>query len=66
MAPPGKTANHGLSDRKFCASFSMSPHDGYGGCVPRPRYASAASARIATGKLVVACTMSGGSEFGRM
>src|SRR5439155_2683124 len=54
MAPPGNTANQGFIDRKFCASLSMSPHDGCGGCVPRPRYARPASARIAIGKLVVA------------
>ena len=66
MAPPGNTANHGFSDRKFCASLSMSPHDGCGGCVPSPRYASPASARMATGKLVVAWMISGASVLGRM
>src|SRR3989338_4711938 len=37
MAPPGNTAYQGFRDRKFCASFSMSPQDGCGGWVPRPR-----------------------------
>src|SRR5215831_10493307 len=37
IAPPGNTANHGFIDRKLCASRSMSPQDGCGGCVPRPR-----------------------------
>ena len=44
----------------------MSPQDGLGGWVPSPRYESPASARIATGKLMVACTISGGSVLGRM
>ena len=44
----------------------MSPQDGVGGCVPRPRNERAASARIAKAIEMVACTMTGAMMFGRM
>jgi len=37
MAMPGNTASRGAWNSNVCASLSMRPHDGCGGCVPRPR-----------------------------
>ena len=46
-AMPGKMPNHGAVRRYARLSFSMLPHDGSGGCVPRPRNDSADSASTA-------------------
>ena len=43
---------------RVCASLSMRPQEGSGGCVPSPRYDSAASARMASANWMVACTIS--------
>ena len=37
MAMPGNTASRGAWNSRVCASFSMRPQEGCGGCVPRPR-----------------------------
>ena len=58
IATPGYTASSGAWNSSVCASLSMRPHEGCGGCVPSPRYDSAASARIAMAKRMVACTIS--------
>ena len=50
---------------KFLAVFSIEPQDGFGGCWPRPRNDRLASAMIAVAMVRVACTMIGGSTFGR-
>ena len=47
MDSPGHTAIHGAWLRKFFAVLSMLPQDGAGGCWPRPRNDSAASAMMA-------------------
>jgi hypothetical protein len=44
----------------------MSPHDGTGGCTPRPRNDSAASSRMALAASMVATTNSCGAMFGRI
>ena len=46
-------------------SASIRPHDGSGGCVPRPRNDSAASARMAKARLTDVCTMIGGGDVGQ-
>ena len=48
------------------ASFSMFPHDGVGGWMPRPRKDRVDSAMIAAATPSVAATMIGASAFGRM
>ena len=47
IAKPGQNAIHGAWAMKRWAVFSMLPQDGAGGCWPRPRNESAASAMIA-------------------
>ncbi len=37
IATPGNTASRGAWNISVCASLSMRPHEGCGGCVPRPR-----------------------------
>ena len=37
MARPGKRVSQGLVAIVVCASISMLPHVGVGGCTPRPR-----------------------------
>jgi hypothetical protein len=37
IAMPGNTASSGCWNMRVCASLSMRPHEGCGGCVPRPR-----------------------------
>ena len=56
MASPEKIALHGDSIRKFRPSDSMSPSEGVGGCVPRPRKESDASTRIAADRSRLVCT----------
>src|SRR5438477_9574087 len=50
IASPGQTAIQGALVRKRCAALSMLPQDGAGGCWPRPRKDSAASAMIAAAR----------------
>ena len=47
IASPGQIAIQGALVRKRCAELSIEPHEGAGGCWPRPRNESAASAMIA-------------------
>ena len=47
IAAPGKTESHHAASMYERAVLSIPPHDASGGCVPRPRKLSAASARIA-------------------
>ena len=47
IARPGHIAIHGAVPRKRWAEFSIEPHDGAGGCSPRPRKDMLASAMIA-------------------
>src|SRR5690606_4486145 len=42
MARPGKSAWFGATTMRVCASNSMRPQDGIGGCAPSPRYESPA------------------------
>src|SRR3712207_2208294 len=58
-------AIHGACPRKRWAEFSMEPQDGLGGCWPRPRQDSEASAMMASAMARVACTSSGGTMLGR-
>ncbi len=44
----------------------MLPHDGAGGCWPKPRNERLASAMMAAATVMLTCTKSGGSVFGRM
>ena len=44
--------------------MSIAPHDGVGGCTPRPRNDSAASDRIAPARPRVAITITGLITFG--
>ena len=37
IASPGNIAIQGEADMKVCASFSIRPHEAWGGWVPRPR-----------------------------
>src|SRR5215472_3081044 len=62
----GQIAIQGALVRKRCAALSMLPQDGAGGCWPRPRNDSAASAMIAAAIDSVACTKSAGMMLGRM
>jgi hypothetical protein len=48
------------------AVFSIDPHDGAGGCWPRPRKDRLASAMMAVATVSVACTTSGAKMFGVM
>src|SRR5882762_11136054 len=66
IASPGQIAIQGALVRKRCAELSIEPQDGAGGCWPRPRNESAASAMIAAAIESVACTSSDGRMFGRM
>src|SRR5262245_8262311 len=66
MARPGNTAIHTALLRKRCAVLSIEPHDGAGGCWPRPRNDRLASAMIAVATEIVACTISAGRMVGRM
>src|SRR5436305_7183236 len=65
IARPGHTAIQGALTRKRCAELSMLPHDGAGGCWPRPRNESAASGMIAAAIESVDWTSSAGHMFGR-
>src|SRR5262245_63805275 len=49
----------------FPTRRSSDLHDGVGAGVPRPRYESAASARMASANSTVACTMRTGAMLGR-
>src|SRR5258707_14632236 len=66
IASPGHSAIHGALVRKRGAALSMLPQDGEGGCCPKPKNDSAASAMIAAAIESVACTNSAGMMFGRM
>src|SRR5882724_8454782 len=66
IARPGHSAIHGALVRKRYAELSMLPQDGAGGCWPRPRNDSAASAMIAAAIDKVACTKSAGMMFGKI
>src|SRR5439155_24898052 len=57
MAMPGKIASRGACETYDCASESITPQDGVGGCTPRPRNESTASPMIAAGIVTVACTI---------
>src|SRR5581483_7109019 len=66
IARPGYTASRGACERYDCASWSIVPHDGAGGCTPSPRNERTASPTIASGIVTVACTSSVLVMFGRM
>src|SRR5690606_14391818 len=66
IADPGKMDIHGAWVMKFLAVFSIEPHDGLGGCRPRPKKDRLASAMMAVAIVIVACTISGGMMLGRM
>ena len=65
MASPEKIALHGDSIRKLRPSDSISPSDGVGGCVPRPRKESDASTRIAAESSRLVCTSMTLARLGR-
>src|SRR5262249_3709307 len=66
IASPGQTAIQGALTRKRWAELSMLPHDGAGGCWPRPRKDRDASAMMAAAIESVACTSSAGRIFGKI
>src|SRR5437870_5381414 len=65
IARPGKIDSHGAVCRNVRPSFSIVPHDGLGGCTPRPRYPRLASMRIADDNPSAAWTMIGETTLGR-
>src|SRR5262249_11920278 len=66
IARPGKIASQGALLRKRCAALSMLPHEGSGGCWPRPRNDRLASEMIAVAIESEACTARLGRMFGRI
>jgi hypothetical protein len=64
MARPGKIAIRGARLVKFSAVSSMLPRRAAGGCWPRPRKESGASAMIAPAIARVAWTRSGAAMLG--
>jgi hypothetical protein len=56
-ATPGIEINHGSKNIKPLASDIIRPHDGVGGCTPRPRNDRAASSRMAWAISSVATTI---------
>ena len=66
MQTPGSTASHGPSRNSGWALDSITPSDGVGGRMPRPRNDSTASPMIAAGAATVACTISVFTALGRM
>src|SRR5690606_40505919 len=64
IAAPGKTLSHHALPMKDCASKSIRPHEGWGGCTPRPKNESAASDSIANASDKEVCTMIGPEMFG--
>ena len=65
MASPAKIALQGESSRKLRPSDSMSPSEGVGGWVPRPRKESEASTRIAADSSRLVCTRITRGEIGQ-
>src|SRR6185503_3428637 len=65
-AVPGMAISQNEKNMKFLASAIISPHDGSGGCTPRPRKESAASSRIAEPDSTVATTIRCGKTLGRI
>ena len=63
---PGKMASQGAFSMKRWALFSIEPQEGAGGCWPRPRKESEASAMMASAMESVACTSKGGAILGRI
>ena len=57
IAAPGISIRYGLKNMKLRPSETISPQDGVGGWVPRPRNDSAASTRIAIAISSVATTI---------
>src|SRR5215470_2997615 len=67
IAIPGNSAIHGaFSAYDGAEPESINPHDGVGSAVPRPRYDSAASVRIALPSCAVSMMMYGAITLGRM
>src|SRR5215471_13684927 len=66
MVSPGHQAIHGAWLRNPCATLSIEPQLGVGGCTPRPRKDSVDSAMMAPAMLTVACTRSGAKLFGKI
>src|SRR5262249_32255144 len=66
MHTPGITAVHGASRNSGWALVIITPRDGAGGRMPRPRKDSTASPMIAAGAATVAWTISVLTALGRM
>src|SRR5512145_2540780 len=66
MARPGTMHIQGLISRTIRFAFRSQPQLGVGGCVPRPRNLSEASAMIETPTLNVEVTRIGARQFGRI
>src|SRR5439155_26020902 len=66
IAIPGTIRTQGLISRTIRLAFRSQPQLGVGGCVPRPRKLSEASAMIETPTLNVEVTRIGAMQFGRI
>src|SRR5215218_263061 len=66
IARPGKVENHQASGRYWRLSEIASPQSGSGGVAPMPRKPSTAATRIVKPMPMVARTMTGEMQFGRM
>ena len=66
IASPGAMTLNGItaSEVKFC--LRSKPHEGVGGWEPRPRNERFASSRMANAMEMVADTISGARQFGRI
>src|SRR5206468_5435492 len=64
IATPGAIETHGATRSKSRPSATIAPHDGVGGCAPRPMNDSAASAMIAPPMPSVAATITGAITLG--
>ena len=66
IARPGKIARWVANSRYCRPSFSITPHEGAGGCAERPRNDSAPSVRTAHESARLTCTMTVERRFGTM
>ena len=64
IADAGAAISHQPRDTSVRASLTISPSDGSGGCVPRPRKLSADSVRIAHDRARATCTTIGAVTLG--
>src|SRR5258705_6902483 len=64
IATPGAIETHGATRSRSRPSATIAPHDGVGGCAPRPMNDSAASAMIAPPMPRVAATITGAITLG--